>query len=161
VADIREPDELRDDEDLDVLYAEDEQLTVAQALNRSGRGMHELAIELRATRPQVKGIDRRQRIQSWVLALVAVAVVVSSVGTWTNHALSNAIHDCIDPSGQCYQEGRQRGTDIQRAVLQGQAETAARNLTVVCDLFVAHGFVRPPECTGPPPTSSPPTTAPR
>lgn len=102
--------------------------------------------------------------RSKVLTYAAAAILVVALGaTWvgvqnrglaqtageqarTNATLTAQIKDCLDPSGQCYRDSRARSGDVERRVLADQAEKAATQLEVVCDLFDTHRVPRPEQC---------------
>lgn len=127
----------------------------SDGLHEAAEAMALLAAELRADRPKVRDIDRRSRRQDVVLVLVGVMAALSGIVAFGNWQLSNTIKDCIDPTGHCYTESRARTSEVQKAIVAGQHEDAARIMNTVCVFISEHRLDPPPECDSVPAPPAP------
>jgi hypothetical protein len=137
-------DELSPAEPVEVVSSGDR--AIAEALTSVSRSMSAFAEQLARTQPAVDKIERRswwQIIGLSVLSMLTIAVVLLALNT---RSLTGVVQDCIDPTGQCYQQSRARTGEIQRSIVDAQHQDMLRNLGAVCSIIVQHGLAVPPEC---------------
>lgn len=103
-------------------------------------------------------VDRRSKGQTVLMLLLVAVIVLNGLVAIGNHSVGTTIEDCINPSGQCAQQSRQRTSEVQRGIIESQRADQDRQLRALCTLTIEHELKVPAECAA---VAVPPGTLPR